>query len=129
MRTLAAILGALVVATSVVAAHHSPIIFDRTRQVKLEGVVKEFRWSNPHSWILVDVANGKGAVDTWSIEMGSPNHLAKVGWRASTLKAGDRVSVVVYPLRDGEIGGGQFISLTQADGRVMTEKGPSESVR
>lgn len=129
MKTIAATLGAVVVVASVVAAHHSPIIFDRTRQVKLNGVVKEFRWSNPHSWILIDVANDKGTLATWSIEMGSPNHLAKVGWRASTLKAGDRISVVVYPLRDGEAGGGQFISLTQADGRVLTEKGPAAGVR
>ena len=93
MKTIAATLGAVVVVASVVAAHHSPIIFDRTRQVKLNGVVKEFRWSNPHSWILIDVANDKGTLATWSIEMGSPNHLAKVGWRASTgsdrARAGD----------------------------------------
>jgi hypothetical protein len=110
-------------ASAILVAHHSPAIFDRTRQVKIEGVVKEFRWGNPHSWIMLDVARAGGGTEAWSVEMGSPNHLARAGWKSTTLKVGDRISVMAYPLR-GDEKGGQFISVTLADGRVLTENDP-----
>ena len=55
--------------------------------------MKEFRWGNPHAWIDLDVANEKGAVDTWSIEMTSPTFLLRAGWKSSTLKSGDKVTL------------------------------------
>jgi Family of unknown function (DUF6152) len=102
-------------------AHHSPIVFDRTRELRVEGVVKEFKWSMPHSWIHLDVADDKGNVATWGIEMNPASSLARRGWRASTLKPGDKFSVLVYPLRNDEKGG-QYISITLPDGRVLSER-------
>jgi hypothetical protein len=114
----AALLAALAGAA---AAHHSPIVFDRTRQVTIEGVVTEFKWSSPHSWIHVDVTDADGNVANWGIEMNPASMLARAGWRATTLKPGDRVAIRVYPLRNDEKGG-QYISITLPDGRVLGER-------
>ena len=99
-------------------AHHSPIVFDHTKQVTLTGVVTEFRWGNPHSWIHMDVAGADGKVANWGIEMDPASHLSREGWRSSTLKPGDKVSVVVFPLHNDEKGG-QYISVTLPDGTKL----------
>jgi len=99
-------------------AHHSPIVFDRTKQVTLTGVVTEFRWGNPHSWIHIDVTDKDGKVGNWGIEMDPASHLAREGWKSTTLKPGDKVSVVVFPLRNDEKGG-QYISVTLPDGTKL----------
>ena len=117
MKFLTATIALLLVAGAALA-HHSPIVFDRTRQVTLTGVVTEFRWGNPHSWIHVDVADADGKLANWSIEMNPASHLAREGWRSSTLKTGDKISVVVYPLRNDEKGG-QYISVTLPDGKKL----------
>ncbi len=106
----------LIVGTAL--AHHSPIVFDRTKQVTLTGVVTEFRWGNPHSWIHIDIADADGKVANWSIEMDPASHLARQGWRSSTLKQGDKITVLVYPLRNDEKGG-QYISVTLPDGTKL----------
>ncbi len=106
------------VAAGAALAHHSPIVFDRTRQVTLTGVVTEFRWGNPHSWIHIDIADADGKVANWSIEMDPASHLARQGWRSTTLKTGDTISVDVYPLRNDEKGG-QYISVTLPDGKKL----------
>lgn len=102
-------------------AHHSPIVFDRTKQVTLTGTVTEFRWGNPHSWIHIDVADADGKVSNWGIEMDPASHLARDGWRSSTLKTGDEITVVVYPLRNDEKGG-QYISVTLPDGKKLGQR-------
>ena len=112
---------ALVLGASMLSAHHSSAGIDRTKTVTLAGTVKEFRWANPHSWIDLDVPNEKGTVSTWSIEMTSPTFLLRSGWKASTLKSGDKVSVTVRPMRDGTPGG-LFVSVTLPDGRVLGEQ-------
>ena len=112
---------ALCVGGSVLAGHHSPAVFDRTKEIKLVGVVKEFKWTNPHSWIELSVRNAKGELEAWAVEMGSPNHLVKAGWRSSTLKSGDEVTIIAHPLRTDEKVG-QFVRITLADGKVMTER-------
>ena len=101
-------------------AHHSFAMFDRSKETTLVGVVEEFQWTNPHSWIERNVTNPDGTVDKWSIELNSPNNLARQGWHSSSLKPGDKISVVVWPLRSGEKGG-LFMSLTFPDGRVLDE--------
>ena len=98
-------------------AHHSGAGVDRTRTVTLSGVVKEFRWTNPHSWIDLEVTDAKGAT-VWSIEMNPPPYLVRSGWKASTLKQGDKISVTLNPIRTGEPGG-IFVSVTLADGRKL----------
>jgi hypothetical protein len=102
-------------------AHHSPIVFDRTRQLTIEGTVTEFKWSSPHSWIHVDVKDEKGAVGNWSVEMNPASVLARSGWKSTTVKAGDKVAVTVYPLRNNEKGG-QYISIKLPDGKTFGER-------
>jgi hypothetical protein len=117
-------IAALLLAQATAAAHHSAAGIDRNQSKTVSGTVKEFRWGNPHAWIDLDVANDRGAVDTWSIEMTSPTFLLRAGWRSSTIKAGDKVSVTVRPFRDGTPGG-LFVSVTLPDGKVMTERPPA----
>ena len=102
-------------------AHHSPAAFEATKTVTLTGTVKDFRWQNPHSWIDVMVPNGKGQDVLWTVELTSPTYLVKSGWKSTTLKAGDKVTVVGRPLKTGEPGSAIFMSVTLADGRTLTE--------
>jgi hypothetical protein len=120
MKLVAFALSALLV-VGTAFAHHSPIVFDRTKRVTLTGVVTEFRWGNPHSWIHVDVADADGKVANWSVEMNPASHLAREGWRSSTLKTGDKVTLVVFPLRNDEKGG-QYISVTLPDGKKLGDR-------
>jgi hypothetical protein len=111
--------GALLIATAgPVAAHHSPVMFDMTKSVTIEGTVVEFSWTNPHSSIQLDVPNASGAMERWGVEMGSPNSMVKAGWKSTILKAGDHVSVTVRPMKSRERGG-MFMSIKLADGRVL----------
>jgi Family of unknown function (DUF6152) len=101
-------------------AHHAFAMFDRSKQTTLAGVVHEFQWTNPHSWIELDIPNESGGVDQWSIELNSPNNLSRQGWKSDSVKPGDKISVVIWPLRSGDKGG-LFISLRFPDGRVLEE--------
>ena len=112
----------LVVAGSA-AAHHSQSAFERDKSVTLIGTLKEFRWTNPHSWMDIEVPDDKGGVAVWSVEMTSPAILARAGWKSNIVKAGDKVNVQVRPLKTGDPGG-LFVSLTLPDGKVMTQSGP-----
>ena len=103
------------------AAHHSPVMFDRTKRVVLEGTVLEFAWTNPHASIQINVPNDAGGVDKWGVEMNSPNNLVREGWKSTLVKAGDHVTIVVNPLKSGERGGA-FVSIKLADGRVLGDK-------
>jgi len=114
----------LVFFVTAVWAHHSPAVFDRTKEVKLVGVVKEFRWSNPHSYIELEVRNDKGEVDFWAVEMNPPSYLVKAGWKSTTIKAGDTVTVMINPLRTSEKSG-KFVSITLPGGKVLTENPPA----
>ena len=107
--------------TGSLMAHHSPAVFDRTREVKLTGTVKDFRWQNPHTWLEIDVPGDSGKVVTWGVEMTSPTYLARAGWRNNSVNPGDKVTVVVNPVRTGEPAG-IFISITLPDGRTLYEK-------
>jgi hypothetical protein len=100
-----------------VFAHHSAAIFDHEKQVTLSGTVKEFQFTNPHCWIQLLVSAGDGTAE-WSIEMGSPAHLIRSGWKRNTLKPGDKITVLVNPLREGANGGG-FVSAIGVDGNPI----------
>jgi Family of unknown function (DUF6152) len=118
LRTLTA-LAALTSVTA--AAHHSPAVFDQSKEIEIEGVVTQFKWANPHSWIHLDVTNADGVVEHWSVEMNPPTYLVRGGWKSNTIGPGDRVSVVVHPLRTDEKSG-QYVSITLPDGRVLGEQ-------
>jgi hypothetical protein len=99
-------------------AHHSFAMFDAEKTKVLEGTVKEFQWTNPHSWILMTVNNDKDQAEQWAIEMGGPAGLARQGWVPKTLTPGMKVKTVIHPLRDGN-NGGQFMAVTLPDGTMM----------
>ncbi|MGC3981447.1 MAG: DUF6152 family protein [Steroidobacteraceae bacterium] len=99
-----------------VLAHHSIAVFDQDKEVTITGTVKKFSYTNPHGWIDLEVPNDKGGVDEWSIEMASQAQLRGRGWTPTTLKAGDKITAVLHPRRDGTKAGNAAVPLTFADG-------------
>jgi hypothetical protein len=99
------ILGAAALSASPALAHHSFSLFNEQKTLTLEGTVKEFQWTNPHAWVEVLVKNSVGKEEEWSIEGASANAMARQGWSRQALKPGDRVIVVIHPLKDGTNGG------------------------
>ena len=99
-------------------AHHSFAMFDASKTMTLQGTVKEFHWTNPHSWIFLMVQNPGGPPTEWPIELGAPGGLIRQGWVPKTLTAGMNVKVVIRPLKDGKPGG-QFLSVTLPDGTLL----------
>ena len=98
--------------------HHSFAMFDLEKQVTVEGTVKEFQWTNPHCWLQVTVPDGKGGTQEWSFEMGAMGMLARTGWKSTTVKPNDKVSVLMNPLKSGAPSG-RLLKVTLPDGRVM----------
>lgn len=101
-----------------VVAHHSFAMFDASKTMTLEGTVKEFQWTNPHSWIFLMVPDAAGQPTQWAIELGSPAGLVRQGWVPKTLTFGMKVKVVIRPLKDGKPGG-QFLGVTLPDGTQL----------
>ena len=100
------------------SAHHSFAMFDNTRSVTLHGKVTAYQWTNPHSYLEVDAEDGKGGTKHYTMEMTSPNMLHRGGWSSRTVKAGDVVTAVMAPLRDGQ-SGGLLLELTLPNGKKM----------
>ncbi len=112
--------GAVLTLALPVFAHHSFGIFDRNKRTTLVGTVKELQWTNPHCFIQLLVAregDAQGTQDEWSIEMASPGQLVRGGWKPRTLKPGDKITVVIFPMRDGSKGG-YFVSGTGSNGKL-----------
>ena len=86
-------------------AHHSFTMFDASKALTITGTVTAFEWTNPHAYIEIDVPDESGAVKHWSIEMGSPSILQQSGWKFSSLKKGDKATLVINPLKNGDAGG------------------------
>ena len=103
-------------------AHHSYAMFDLSQKKTIAGTVKDFQWTNPHTWLWVEVPIASGDPETWGVEGMSPNFLARRGWSKTTLKPGDKISVVLHPVKSGEHGG-SFMSVTLPDGKVMDMTG------
>jgi hypothetical protein len=124
---IATILGLLAFSGALAAgqaqAHHAFSMFDTQKELTLEGTVKEFQWTNPHSWVQLLVKDAAGKEVEWSIEGSSPNNLARFGWKRTSIKAGDRVQAVVHPLKDGTIGG-SLVKIT-VNGQVVGSQKPS----
>ena len=114
---LAGLLG-LTVAAPAAQAHHSFAMFDRTREVTVNGTVREFQWSNPHAYIQLTSRNAAGETVEWSLEMGSPMYLYARGWRPRTLRPGTQVRIRINPLRNGSPGG-VVLDVTGADGTAI----------
>jgi uncharacterized protein DUF6152 len=116
LKTLALTGFALLIAAPALA-HHSFAMFDRTKYMTLSGTVKEFEWTNPHVWIHLNVPDSGKQVE-WSFEMQAISTNAALGWRADSVKPGDKVTIEFYPLKDGSRGG-QLAAATLADGKRL----------
>ena len=115
------ILAAALLAPLPSSAHHSYAMFDMQKTVALEATVVRFKWQNPHAFIEADAA-ARGGSERWSIEMTSPNNLAQEGWRRTSLKQGDRVTIWVHPLRSGARGG-SYLGVRLPNGSTLGEAG------
>lgn len=104
-------------------AHHSAAGVDQTKTVTHEGIVKEFRWANPHSYLEVEVKNEQGKLEIWNLEMMPPTYLVRAGWKSSTVKAGDKIKFTARPMKNGDPGG-LFVSVTLADGKTLGQTAP-----
>ena len=119
---LAALLvGGSVVATSgAVLAHHSFAMFDQEHPIQLVGTVKEYRYTSPHTFIILVVKQQDGTTQTWSLEGGAPSALVRDGWSSKTLKPGDELKMTIEPLRSGAPGGAWNVGKTKfKDGRPI----------
>jgi hypothetical protein len=101
-------------------AHHSFAPYEPTLQIKLSGVVSEFKWGNPHVYFEIDAPDEKtGTMRHWLIECASTSILNRAGWKFNMLKAGDKVTLIVSPLRNGEPAA-LLKQITLADGRKFS---------
>src|SRR5262245_9094868 len=115
---LLSVAAALLAAASPVAAHHSYSEFDTNAKVTLSGTVKEFQWTNPHSWMLVMVPNAKGEEEQWAVELNSVSILASLGWRPKTGLPGDKVEITFHPMRNGSHAG-SYMAIKLPNGKTM----------
>lgn len=98
-------------------AHHSFAMYDKQHEMWLKGTVKDFQWTNPHTFIQLRVETD-GKVVEWSLEGGSPNILARDGWKRTALTVGENVRILIYPLKNGQPGG-SFLEVHKEDGTVL----------
>ena len=115
-----ALLSAGVVAVIAVPslAHHSGAMFEREKTITVEGVVKEFQYTNPHSWLLVDVTGKDGKVTTWGFEAEGPTTLQRAGIRPSDLKPGTKLTITGRPMKDGTPAAA-WVNAVRADGKKL----------
>ena len=104
-------------------AHHSDAMFDSQKQIVLNGTVREFQYTNPHSWIQLVVAGEAGNTVEWSIETAAPVVLLRAGIKPTALQPGDKVTLRAHPLKDGRAGG-SLIDVKKADGTTLSLRGP-----
>ena len=98
---LATALGGLALVAAQAYAHHSAVMFDDAKEITVTGTVKEFQYTNPHSWLLVDVKGADGKVTTWGFEAEGPSTLTRAGIHKSDLQPGTEITISGHPMRDG----------------------------
>src|SRR5881296_516934 len=105
-----------------VEAHHSAVMFDSTKEISVEGTVKEFQYTNPHSWLLVDVTNKDGSVTTWGFEAEGPTSMMQRKIRPSDFPFGTKVTITGNPMKDGRPGAA-WVKAVRGDGKVFYPRG------
>jgi hypothetical protein len=106
-------------------SHHSNVAFAVETVLTATGTVKEWQWSNPHTWLIMDVDDGKGGTVQWAMEGRAPGVLLRAGWSRSVLKAGDKVTVHYSPSKDGSKVG-MIARVTLSDGKVLPNAPPGD---
>ncbi len=107
----------LAAAATPALAHHTAAMFDKSKTVTLNGTVRLFQWSSPHGWIQL-VVDGEGGPAEWTIEMGAPIELYRVGWKPGSLKPGDKIALAANPTHDGSRAA-LFVSAVRQDGSAI----------
>jgi hypothetical protein len=105
-----------------VLAHHSSSMFDPVKTITLRGVVKEFQYTNPHAWLVVEVPGSGGKVATWAFEMGELSGLTRTGIYKRDFLPGTKVTITGRPMKDGRTAA-IFTKAVRADGEVFTPQG------
>ena len=100
-------------------AHHSAAAYDRDSEIELAGTIKEFQYTNPHSWLIVEVVDKTGKTVDWGFEAEGPSSLLRAGIKISSLKPGEKIAVKGRPLKDGRPAA-ILVSVTKADGSVLS---------
>jgi hypothetical protein len=121
-KLLIALMGAAATASMIAAAHHSFAMFDRTKEVVLkDAIVKEWQWTAPHVWLFVYVPNGTAEPDRYSLEGNNPGQVRRQGYTKGTFKPGDKVTVYMAPLKNGEKGGA-MLAVVLPNGKMLGER-------
>ena len=120
----------LVLATVLLGArpalsHHSNVAYEVTKVITITGVVKDFQWRNPHTWVLLTVDDGKGGKVDWAVEGRAPGVLLRAGWTKNSLKPGEMITVDMSPAKDGSKTG-LVARVTKADGTILGNAGPAQ---
>ena len=115
------VLAAALLAAAPAQSHHSNVAYEVTKVITVTGVVKEFQWVNPHTWLHVVVDDGKGGKVEWAAEGRAPGILGRAGWSRSVLKAGETVTIDMSPAKDGTKVG-IIARVTKADGTILSNQ-------
>jgi len=102
-------------------AHHSTAMFDDQREITVTGTIKEFQYTNPHSWLIIDVTNDDGSVTTWGFEAEGPTTLTRSGIRKSTLPPGTKITITGHPMKDGRSAAAWVVAELE-DGTVLNPR-------
>jgi hypothetical protein len=113
------LLSALTVTAGTAIAHHGFADYDMTRHETVTGKVRAFQWTNPHTWLWVDVPDGKGGTTLYAFEGMSPNYLGRRGWSRHSLEPGDQITISYFPFKDPSKKGGTLASAKKTNGEIL----------
>ncbi len=105
--------------------HHSNVGFEVTKVITVTGIVRGFKWSNPHTWVYLTVDDGKGRKIEWACEGRAPGVLLRAGWTPKSLAVGDKVTIDMSPAKDGSYTS-LIARVTKADGTILANAPPQE---
>ncbi len=100
------------------SAHHSTAMFEWGKEKSLIGTIQEYQWTQPHTFLWVMVPGEHGMTEKWGLEGMSPSWLGRRGWSRHSLSAGEKVTIVYYPLKDGRHGG-FYVRVKAPDGQLL----------
>ena len=122
-QTLTAFIATVVLAaTAPLIAHHGAATFDTGKELTMQGTVTEWVWSNPHCFLKFDVMEKDGTVRHWTVETSNPPDMVNRGWSRRSFKGGEKITVVVEPVKSGNPVG-RLLMVTLPDGKVLSTRG------
>lgn len=119
------LVAALAIPAGMASAHHGFADYDMTRHDTITGKVRAFQWTNPHTWLWLDVPDGKGGITLYAFEGMSPNYLGRRGWTKESLKPGDQITVSYFPFKDPGKKGGTLASAKKENGEILNNFVPA----